>query len=132
MNRRIQITLLVVLCMIIQASVVRADLIFEPQDSFYEKHKDACEYVNRVYVVNGYGGETDVYESPGSAEKVMTIQNRETYYISFAYTDKKNVKWGFVEDSQENGGWVPMDYMLPVYDSQSFYEEYKEKITGFA
>lgn len=130
MNRRIQITLLVLLCMIIQASVVRADLIFEPQDSFYEKHKDACEYVNRVYVVNGYGGETDVYDSPGSAEKVMTIQNRETYYISFVYTDKKNVKWGFVEDSQENGGWVPMDYMYPVYDSQSFYEEYKEKITS--
>ena len=51
MNRRIQITLLVLLCMIIQASVVRADLIFEPQDSFYEKQKDACEYVNRAYVV---------------------------------------------------------------------------------
>ncbi|WP_287715010.1 hypothetical protein [Blautia sp.] len=60
----------------------------------------------------------------------MTVKNREKYYISFVYTDKKNVEWGFLEDGQENSGWVPMDYMYPVYNSQSFYEEYRDKITS--
>ena len=129
MKKRLHIFLLVLLCIVFQTAAVHADLIFEPEDSFYEKHADACEYVNRSYIVNGYDGETDVYESPESAEKVMTVKNREKYYISFVYTDRNQVKWGFIEDGQENSGWVPMDYMYPVYNSQSFYEEYKDKIT---
>ena len=129
MKKRLHIFLLVLLCIVFQTAAVHADLIFEPEDSFYEKHADACEYVNRSYIVNGYDGETDVYESPESAEKVMTVKNREKYYISFVYTDRNHVKWGFIEDGQENSGWVPMDYMYPVYNSQSFYEEYKDKIT---
>ncbi len=130
MKNRRYLFLLVFLCFVIQITVVRADLIFEPHDSFYEKHADSCKYVNRTYIVNGYNGETIVYESPESAKKVMTVKNREKYYISFVYTDKKNVEWGFLEDGQENSGWVPMDYMYPVYNSQSFYEEYRDKITS--
>ena len=129
MKNRRYLFLLVFLCFVLQTTVVRADLIFEPQDSFYEKHADSCKYVNRTYIVNGYNGETIVYESPESAKKVITVKNREKYYISFVYTDKKNVEWGFLEDGQENSGWVPMDYMYPVYNSQSFYEEYRDKIT---
>lgn len=130
MKNRRYLFLLVFLCFVLQTTVVRADLIFEPQDSFYEKHADSCKYVNRTYIVNGYNGETIVYESPESAKKVMTVKNREKYYISFVYTDKKNVEWGFLEDGQENSGWVPMDYMYPVYNSQSFYEDYRDKITS--
>ena len=130
MKNRRYLFLLVFLCFVLQTTVVRADLIFEPQDSFYEKHADSCKYVNRTYIVNGFNGETIVYESPESAKKVITVKNREKYYISFVYTDKKNVEWGFLEDGQENSGWVPMDYMYPVYNSQSFYEEYRDKITS--
>ena len=31
---------------------VKADVIWEPEDSFYHRHAEECTYVNRVYIAN--------------------------------------------------------------------------------
>lgn len=106
---------------------VRADVIWEPQNSFYEKHSSECEYVGRTFTANGPDGEVILYESPVSARKVATWENGHKVHIDFSYKDEKGTLWGVYED-RDKSGWVPMEYMDVVYDHISFAEEYGEKL----
>lgn len=126
MKKKTGIIIISIILLLLQTVTVYGDVIFEPEDSFYEKHAEECEYVNRSYVVNGYGGEADVYENPLSAKVQTTLKNGDTCYISFVYTDSKKNEWGFVE--ADRSGWVPMVYMYPVYNSLSFQEEYADML----
>lgn len=103
---------------------VYADVINEPRDSFYERHAEECEYVNRAFTANGPDGKVIFYANPESAKVTATWENGNTAWITFTYQDGDGISWGVVE----NTGWVPMDYMVVVYDSISFAEEYAEVI----
>ncbi len=113
-----------VLCCMLWALPVRADVIWEPQDSFYEKHSSECEYVGRTFTANGPDGEVILYESPVSGKVVDRWENGFTAYISFTYEDKGGTVWGVYEEYGDQTGWMPMEYMDVVYDSISFEEEY--------
>ena len=39
---------------------VHADVIWEPEDSFYKMHADDCVYHNRYYIANGPDGKVTV------------------------------------------------------------------------
>ena len=108
---------------------VQADVIWEPENDFYFSHADECTYVDRNYIINGYGGKTVVYKSPLSDEKVMTVTNGSVYRIYFEYTDKNGNAWGVIDDFDGHTGWIPMVYVYPEYDYISFYEEYSDQIT---
>ena len=54
----------VVGCFLFCGLCVRADVIWEPEDSFYKKHSEECVYVNRLYTANGPDGEVILYKSP--------------------------------------------------------------------
>lgn len=116
------------LCIFCIASVVKADVIWEPEDPFFEKHSEECEYISRVYTADGPDGEVIVYKTPESPKVMMKFENGEKIYIYWVYRDKNGISWGTVED--EKSGWVPMDYLTPVYDSISFQEEYETEITA--
>lgn len=114
-------------CCMLWVLPVRADVIWEPRDSFYESHTAECKYVGRTYTANGPKGEVILYESPVSAKKVATWENGHTAYVSFSYEDEKGTLWGVCEEGDESG-WVPMDYMDIVYDNISFAQEYAAEI----
>lgn len=117
------------LCYMLCILPVRADVIWEPLDSFYEKHSSECEYVSRTYTANGPDGEVILYESPISDREVARWENGFNAYISFTYEDENGVVWGIYEDHDSKTGWMPMEYMDVVYDAISFAEEYEADIT---
>lgn len=116
------------LCVLLCTFSVRADVIWEPMDAFYEEHSSECDYVNRTYTTDGPDGVVILYESPESAKVVMTWENGRKVSISFTYEDERGILWGVCEAEQT--GWVPMEYMKVVYDSISFKEDYGDQIVS--
>lgn len=102
---------------------VRADSIWEPEDSFYWEHAAECNYVSRVYTANGPDGVVIVYKSPENPEIVEQWENGRRAVIVFTY-QAGGVVWGVYDDYKGNTGWMPMDYMEVVYDDISFEEDY--------
>lgn len=125
------------LCLILALSLVLAlapavfaDVIIEPEDSFYRDHQAQCQYISRVYYADGPDNAAVVYRSPESAAVVERVENGETLWISYRYTAADGIDWGYCEDYEEGwSGWVPMDYLLLKYDSISFREEFAGRIT---
>lgn len=117
-----------IICCMLCTFSVRADMIWEPDDSFYEKHASECNYVNRQFTANGPDGIVIVYKSPQLAEVVDTWENGHRVSIVFTYKDGGGTLWGIYDDYRGNCGWVPMDYMEVVYDDISFSQEYGSKI----
>lgn len=117
-------------CCMLCTLPVRADVIWEPEDSFYEEFSSKCEYVGRTFTANGPDGEVILYESPVSGKVIARWDNGFQAYISFTYQDKNGTVWGIYEEGNgSQTGWMPMEYMDVVYDSISFEEEYMADIT---
>lgn len=116
------------MCYVLCTFSVRADVIWEPEDAFYEKHASECDYVNRRFTANGPDGVVIVYKSPEMPEVVDTWENGYQVSISHTYEDGDGVLWGIYDNYKGKCGWVPMDYMELVYDGISFREEYKAEI----
>ena len=113
---------LMAVCCIVSAS---ADVIFEPNDSFYEAHREDCVRNERNYTAAGPNGDVTVYESPESDKVIATFANGETLYISYIYTDPDGIQWGYYENWETGvAGWVPMEYLELIYDGISFEEEF--------
>lgn len=118
------------ICFMLFGISAKADVIWEPyEDSFYRSHWEECEHVDRSYRANGPGGEVILYESPESAKEITRWENGTSGYISFTYTDDSGVVWGVYNNGDVNeSGWMPMEYMVVVYDSISFAEEFADVI----
>lgn len=104
---------------------VHADVIWEPENTFYAKHSDECEMVDRGFTANGPNGKVIVYKSPENPTEVDSIPNGDPTWITWTYTDSDGIVWG-CPNNFENG-WVPMDYMVVIYDYISFEEEYGDR-----
>ena len=113
---------MVLFSILLCGQTVQADVIWEPDNTFYEKHRDECEMVDRSFVANGPNGKVIVYKSPENPIEVDSMQNGDTTWITWTYTDADGVVWGFPNNSES--GWVPMDYMNVIYDYISFEEEH--------
>lgn len=117
-----------VFCFLLCTVSVQADVIWEPQDSFYEKHAAECDYVNRQYSANGPDGVVILYESPESDKVVATWENGYKVRISHTYEDERRILWGINMGDQT--GWMPMEYMKVIYDSTSFWQDYGGQIVS--
>lgn len=115
-----------------------ADVIWEPRDSFYEKHSEDCVYLGRYYTASGKKGVVDVLKEPGSKTIVATINNGNVFYVSFTYVDGKGAEWGVVEFNPDGSGnlaetdystavtgWISMTDLTVVYDYISFAEDHR-------
>ena len=107
-----------------------ADVIIEPDDSFYTSHWEECDYLGNQYYANGQTGTLTGYRSPESKQEKKTFQNGELLYISFTYTDETGTDWGVVE---QNDGtcWVRLDEIVRKYDSELFREEHADALAPF-
>ncbi len=126
--------LLVIICFAL-ALPVYADVIIEPDDSFYSKHRGEMVEERRDYYVNGENGWLAVAEKPGSKQTVWTVQNGEFLHIMYVYADGWDL-WGIVERRTADGenwesGWVPMEKLSLKYDHISFRDEYGDLFTSY-
>ena len=109
------------------------DVIWEPRDSFYEKVREDCDYVNRTYFANGEKGYVTVYKSPESSRAVTDVENGGDIHIQFTYKDKSGRDWGVTEFSNGSrySGWVLMDELIARYDHISFCDDHESEFTDY-
>ena len=137
-------------CMLLAVSIcflgngtAYGDVIWTPNDSFYEEHYEDCEYVGRRYYANGSNGYVTVMEQPDTGKIIDHSANGAVFYVSMTYDTGRSGTWGVVQyRMDENGspvmdygwedgaavGWIPMTDLLVVYDGQSFREEHKGEL----
>ena len=128
MRRKICTLFLAALAVLSLMVPVSADVIIEPRDSFFEKHREECTYVARQYELAGYGGKVTVFTAPGGMNK-LTLDNGLRGTIQFTW-EGKGTTWGYLIywDDQWIEGWVPMDDVSLVYDSQQFMTDHAGEI----
>ena len=111
------------------APAVRADVIFEPSDTFFWEHRGECQYHSRTYYADGPENVAEVYRSPVSSAVAERVKNGAPLWISYIYEVENGISWGYCENYEENwSGWIPMDYLLLKYDHICFWEEFGERI----
>lgn len=112
------------------AATAHADIMWEPTDnSFYDNHRDECEYENRSYYANGKDGFVTMWDAPDGSTVRAQYENGETLWVSHIY---KN--WALInrwEGGNETSGWVPVTDLYLVYDHISFEEEYGSQFKDY-
>lgn len=122
-----------VACGFINANLISADVIWEPDDDFYQKHRNECVYEHRSYTVNSAKGYITSYVSPISSAEIRDIENGEELYVYYTYIDRSNKKWGLITEDTRNPGiynstsWVRMDEVKLVYDHQEFCKDHESE-----
>lgn len=135
MKKLLRPVLCLLLCALFLAlplTVARADLIYEPEDEFYRRHRDECVYANAPYEVLAPNGAANLYKSPESKEVLSTIDNGNRLNISYIYAPEDGPRWGSTTIKNAKNEWVdvwvPMDYLWRAYDSDLFYEDYSAEL----
>jgi hypothetical protein len=115
---------------LLMSKSAQADVIWTPNDDFFEKHYEECEQLGRSYTANGEEGYVEIKKDPRSKETVENVENATEFFVSFTYTDKKGIVWGVVE-YDDSTGWIRMEELLIIYDNISFMEEHKDEIKTY-
>ena len=110
-----------VLC-ILFSFTAQADVIWEPEDSFYRNHAEECTYYARSRIVNSPEGGVQVFVSPTSSRVIATVENGTVLHVQFTYD---NETWGYVQVS-EGDGWMPLADTILKYDNASFMEAFSD------
>ncbi len=90
-----------------------ADVIWEPNDDFYQSNSEQCKYVNRDFFANGKSGYLEVFKKP-DGENVGFADNSKLLHVQFSY-EKSGEVWGVIEYSKENDKIIPADYSLDTF-----------------
>lgn len=105
---------------------VSADVIWEPDNSFYETHREECEYIGRSYEVRGCEDHAPLFTAPDGMGR-DTLENGSVVEVQFVWSGAQD--WGYVANYEaEKEGWVPMDDLSLIYDSQQFMEDHAGQI----
>jgi len=107
--------------------VVFADAIYEPQDDFYYRNRNYCEYLQLNFTANGADGFVSVKQEPGSDNEIIAIENGETIHIYIIY-NHRGESWGLCDRGWTlYTGWIKMEQLLLVYDYLAFEKEHKDE-----
>lgn len=134
MKRPLTILLTLALCLMLLTPAVHADVIWEPMNnSFYEDHREECEYVDKGYLA--YEG-TVGYEAPGDAEPIWVCEAvQKELYISHVYTFQDGAQWGAADiriGEQWVSCWIDLSTMTPIYDTRDFIADHSAAIAPYA
>lgn len=110
-----------------------ADVIWEPEDDFFTRHSEQCEYESFTCYANGESGYVEVYSKPGDGRPKQVIPNGGLYSVSWTYENR----WALIEyDSQtlQNAydaetGWVKLSQLEKKYDSDDFISDHGDKLS---
>lgn len=124
--RRILCTVLTVAALLAMfCAAVQADVIWEPNDRFYEQHASECTYHNCSYVVNSPEGGLNLMQSPQSSRVRAQLENGAEVSIYYVY-EGSGGEWGYTE-WPSGQGWLPMDSLTRLYDGEMFWNDYQEE-----
>ena len=87
-----------------------ADVIWTPDDSFYDQHYEDCDYEGRRYYANGADGYVTVMESPEKKNVLDVLANGPVLYVSMTYDKGLSGKWGLVQYVLNDEGQPAEDY----------------------
>ena len=127
--KRLFTCLLAVITLLSLTSAAYADVVWEPQNKFYENHANECAYIGRSYYANGPEGFVTLWDAPGGSMVAAQYENGFTLPVYWQYQD-----WGCVTvwgDEGNVSGWVPLSELYLVYDYISFEEEYGSQFTDY-
>lgn len=127
--KRLFACLLAIMVLLSLTPAALADVLWEPDNNFYEKHSNECTYVGRSYYANGPEGFVTLWDAPGGSTVAAQFENGFTLPVYWQYQD-----WGCVTvwgDEGDVSGWVPMAELYLVYDYISFEEEYGSQFTDY-
>lgn len=116
MKKLISLCMLVALLLAL-AAPASADVIWEPMDAFFQKHREEFQVHRTNYYVNAPSGVCTLYRAPGGSE-TGTLENGEVFSAYYLYTAEDGTQWGMSDDER----YVPMSCLLDVYDLE-FLEE---------
>ena len=106
-------------------TLAAADVIVEPENSFYRTHRDECRRMaGRTFLANGPDGVLNVYTAPGGTVS-KTLKNGTAFYCQWIYTDKQEIVWGF---SERHEAWAPLGYTMVQYDHIAFETDHQNEI----
>ncbi len=106
-----------------------ADIIYEPDDPFYQTNMEKCEtdYMGACYEICAKDGKADLYKSPEDKTVTATLENGRSFWANTYYTDDNAVTWVFAELGSE-AGWISENALFRYYDNQMFEEDYGSEI----
>lgn len=126
MKRKFFSLVLMVTTLLALCTPARADVLWEPENDFYKKHADQCDYIGRQFYANGDEGFITLWDAPEGTRVVQQFRNGYTLWLYYQYEDWAcAVVWG---DEGEIVGWAPMEDFVLKYDYLSFAEEYADEI----
>lgn len=131
-----KIAILTALCALLAATVL-ADVIVEPEDHFWRTHTRKCDYLYRVYTINGAEGCAPLWESPESQTQTEVLPNGTEVAGEWHYTDKQGTTWSAITgDWSDNGnvtvrGWLNTGDAVPVPDYISFREAHEDEFIPY-
>lgn len=142
MKKRV-FSLLLALILLSLANPAYADVIYEPEDRFYQNNYQNCEYLGRSFFTNGKDGYVSIYRSPDSDAILDVASNGDRIYVSFTYDNDKTL-WGVVQytidadgkllnaySGDATTGWIMMDELHLIYDASSFYDAHENKFYAY-
>ena len=118
-----------------------ADVIYQPDDDFYNSHAGDCEYLNRDYYANGESGYMELFNKPDGSS-LGFADNGGVFHVQFTYKSG-DTTWGVVEystsgdkliPSNENDfktAWIKLSDALLKYDYISFDEDHSAEYTPY-
>jgi len=120
------VALLFVLLLLLP-SLAAADVIVEPENSFFRAHRSDCRLTEgRTYIANGPEGTLNLYTAPNGTVG-RTLANGETFYCQWWYADNRGVTWGYCEQQEL---WAPLGYTLIRYDHLAFAADHQGEIVA--
>lgn len=99
------------LCLLLTAALTvpaMADVLWIPDDDFYNEHMEECLYSNEVYEAET---DTPICYSPQNGTTAGVISAGETVLVSYVWTDVRGDEWGYVEYAEDGSwtqGWIDM------------------------
>lgn len=129
-----------VLLLALLSAGVYADVIVEPEGSFYRRHAEECRPLFRRYQANGEEGYIVLFDRPGGYA-AANVSNGFTFTLTYLYSGRE--EWGYTEiGGKEEGvssrlegtaaGWIALSDLRPVYDSIAFREDHAEELVPFS
>lgn len=107
---------------VLSAASVKADLVMEPPNSFYDQHRKECTYLNRAATASV---DTVFWSAPDSLFRKDGPDAGETVYISAVYTDDDGIQWGLAPGKNQ---WILMADLLLPYTSDEFMADHEAEI----
>ena len=118
-----------------------ADVIYQPDDNFYNSHASDCEYLNRDYYANGESGYMELFTEPDGSS-LGFADNGGVFHVQFTYKSG-DTTWGVVEystsgdklipsnESEYKTAWIKLSVAVLKYDYQSFDADHSSEYTTY-